>query len=113
MKKEETLEYALHSDPDTRKLDDKVLLNVREDYLHMVASRTPVLPCVELLKWLIDHTDAQRCLINDDNGGCVEVFLPVEVHSYYKLRDSKKCLSIEFVLSFYQKHDTGKIMASW
>jgi hypothetical protein len=79
----------------------------------MVASRTLVFPCIELLKWLIDHTDAQRCLINDDNGGCIGVFLPVEVQNYYKLREPEERLNTDFVLSFYQKHDTNKIMASW
>jgi hypothetical protein len=113
IKKEEPLEYTPHNDPDTRRLDDEVLPNVRKAYLHMVASRTLVFPCIELLKWIIDHTDAQRCLINDDNGGCVGVFLPVEVQSYYKLREPEERLSTEFVLSFYQKHDTNKIMASW
>jgi hypothetical protein len=113
IKKEEPLEYTPHNDPDTRKLDDDVLPNIHRDYLHMVASRTPVFPCIELLKWLIDHTDAHKCLINDDNGGCVGVFLPSEVQSYYKLRESEEKLSTDFILSFYASHDTSKIMASW
>jgi hypothetical protein len=96
-----------------RKLDDEVLPNVRKDYLHMVASRTSVFSFIELLKWLNGHNDTHRCLINDDNGGCVGIFLPVEVHSYYKLREPEENLSTEFLLSFYQKHDTSKIMASW
>jgi hypothetical protein len=75
-KKEEPLEYTPHDNPDTRKFDDDVLPNIRRAYLHMVASQTLVFPCIELLKWLIDHTDAHKCLINDDNGGCVRVFLP-------------------------------------
>jgi hypothetical protein len=78
IKREEPLEYIPRSDPDTRKLDDEVLSNIHRDYLHMVASRSLVFPCVELLKWLIDHADAVKCLINDDNDECVEVFLPSE-----------------------------------
>jgi hypothetical protein len=88
--REEYPEYIPHSDPDVRALDDEVFPNIWWSYLHMVASRTPVFPCVELLKWLIDHTDTQKCLINDDNGGCVGVFLPVEVQKYYKLRDPEE-----------------------
>ena len=79
IKKEEPLEYTPHNDLDTRKLDDEVLLDICRAYLHMVASRNLVFPCIELLKWLIDHTDAHKCLINDDNGGCIRVFLPIEV----------------------------------
>jgi hypothetical protein len=71
IKKEEPLNYTPHNDPDTRKLDDEVLPNICRAYLHMVASRYQVFPCIEILKWLIDHTDAQKCLINDDNGECV------------------------------------------
>jgi hypothetical protein len=113
IKKQEPLEHTLHIDHDTRKLDDDFLPNIRRDYLHMVTSRTLVFPCIEVLKWLIEHTNAHKCLINDDNGGCVGVFLPSEVQSYYKLRESKEKLSIGFVMSFYASHDTNKIMASW
>jgi hypothetical protein len=96
-----------HSDLDVRALDDEVFPNIRWSYLHMVARRTPVFPCVELLKWLIDHTDTQKCLINDDNGGCVRVFLPMEVHKYYKLRDPEERLNTNFIVKFYECHDTS------
>jgi hypothetical protein len=104
---EEFLEYVPHSDPDVRVLDDEVFLNIRRSYLHMVASRTPVFPCIELLKWLIDHTDTQKCLINDDNGECVGVFLPVEVQKYYKLRDPEERLNTDFIVKLYECHDTS------
>ena len=77
IKHEEFLEYSPHSDPDTRKLDDEVFVNICKAYLHMVASRTSIFPCIELLKWLIDHSDAQKCVINDDNGQIARVFLLV------------------------------------
>jgi hypothetical protein len=85
--REEYPEYVPHSDPDVRVLNDQVFPNIRRSYLQMVASRTPIFPYIEVLKWLIDDTDTQKCLINDENGGCVGVFLPVEVQKYYKLRD--------------------------
>jgi hypothetical protein len=56
----------------------------------MVARRTSIFPYIEVLKWLIDHTNTHTFIINDDNGGCVGVFLPVEVQKYYKLRDLKE-----------------------
>jgi hypothetical protein len=56
----------------------------------MVESRNSIFPCIEVLKWLIDHIDTQKCLINDENGGCVGVFLSVEVQKYYKLRDPEE-----------------------
>jgi hypothetical protein len=79
----------------------------------MVASKNPIFPCIEPLKWLIDNTDAQKCVINDDNGQIMGVFLPLEVQNYYKLRDLDENLSTDFVVKFYQKHDTSKIMVSW
>jgi hypothetical protein len=94
-------------------LDDEVFINIHKAYLHMVVSRTLVFPCIELLKWLIDHSDAQKCVINDDNGQIIGVFLPVEVQKYYKLREPDERLNKDFVVKFYQKHDTSKIMASW
>jgi hypothetical protein len=71
---EEYLEYIPHSDPDIRSLDDKVFSKIRLSYLHMVAIITPIFPCIEVLKWLIDNIDTHKCLINNDNGGCVGVF---------------------------------------
>jgi hypothetical protein len=79
----------------------------------MVASRTLVFLCIEILKWLIDHTNSHKCLINDDNGGCIGVFLPSKVQIYYKLRELEETLNTNFVLSFYASHDTNKIMVSW
>jgi hypothetical protein len=112
IKKEEPLEYTPHNDLDTRKLNDEVLLDICRAYLHMVASRSLVFPCANLLKWLIDHTDAHKCSISDDNGECVEVLLPSEVQKYYKLNESKENLSTDFMVSFYASHDTSKILAS-
>jgi hypothetical protein len=63
----------------------------------MVASRTPGFPCIEVLKWLIDHMDEQKFLINDENGGCVVFFLPTEVHKYYKLKDPEERLNKEYL----------------
>jgi len=82
---EEYLKYIPHSDPDVRALNDDVFSNIWRSYLNMVARRTPIFPCIEVLKWLIDHIDTHKFLINDDNGGCVGVFLPVEVQKDYKL----------------------------
>jgi hypothetical protein len=112
IKHEEFPEYSPHNNPDTRKLDDEVFVNIHKAYLHMVASMTLVFPCVELLKWLIDHNDAQKCVINYDNGQIIEVFLPVEVQNYYKLREPYERLNKDFFVKFYQKHNTNKIMVS-
>jgi hypothetical protein len=44
--------------------------------------------------------NAHKCLINDENGGCVIVFLQREVHKYYKLSDLEERLNIDFVVKF-------------
>jgi hypothetical protein len=110
---EEYLKDIPQSDPDVRVLDDEVFQNIQWSYLHMVDRRTPVFPCVELLKWLIDHTDTLKCLINDDNGGCVRVVLPVKVQKYYKLRDPEEQLNTYFIIKFYVRHDTSWVRDSW
>jgi hypothetical protein len=75
----------------------------------MVVRITPIFPCIEFVKWLIDHTDTHKCLINDEN----EIFLPVEFQNYYKLRDPVDQLNTNFVVKFYKHHDTSRVMASW
>jgi hypothetical protein len=79
----------------------------------MVANKALVFPCIEVLKWLIDHTNTQKCLINDENGGCVRFFLLTEVQKYYKLKDLEEQLNKEFMVNFYEFHDTCWSMASW
>jgi hypothetical protein len=65
------------------------------------------------MSWIIEHIDMQKCLINDENDGCVKFFLPTEVHKYYKLRDPEERLNIVFMVKFYEFHDTIRLMASW
>jgi hypothetical protein len=79
----------------------------------MVASITPFFPCIEVLKQLIDHVDRHKCLINNENGGCVRVFLSIEVQKYYKLRDPEDHLNKKFMVNFYEFHYTSWLMASW
>jgi hypothetical protein len=75
---EEYLEYIPHSDPYGGSLDDHFFPNIRRYYLHLVANKTLVLHCIKVLKWIIDHRDLHKILINDENGGCVGVFLSTE-----------------------------------
>jgi hypothetical protein len=42
----------------------------------------PIFPCIETLGWIADHTDAMKCIVNNENGECVGVFLPIEVQKY-------------------------------
>jgi len=79
----------------------------------MIAFQTPVFPCIKTLGWIIDRTDAMKYLVNDENGGCINVFLSTKVHKYYKLRDPEEQLNIDFVVKFYEFHDTSILMASW
>jgi hypothetical protein len=79
----------------------------------MVSCRTPVFPCIKVLKWLIDHIDVQKCMINNENDGCVGFFLPTEVQKYYKVRYLKERLNTDVVVNFYEFHDTNQLMASW
>jgi hypothetical protein len=79
----------------------------------MVSSRTLIFPCIEFLKWIIDHTDVNKFLINDENGGCVGFFLLTKVHKYYKLRDPEEWLKIDFMVNLYEFHDTIRLIVSW
>jgi hypothetical protein len=74
---EEYPKYIPHSDPNVRVLNDEVFPNIGRLYLHMAVRKSPVFPYIEVLKWLINHIDTHKCLINDDNGGCVRLFLSV------------------------------------
>jgi hypothetical protein len=46
-------------------------------------------------------------LINDENGVCISFFLLTEVQKYYKLRDMEERLNMDFMVNFYELHDTS------
>jgi hypothetical protein len=94
-------------------LDDQVFPNIWQSCLHMVVCRTQVFPCIETLGWIIDHTDAMKFIVNNENNESVGVFLLIEVQKYYNIRDPDERLNTEFVVKFYEFHDTGRLMASW
>jgi hypothetical protein len=106
-------EFTPHSDPKVRVLDDQVFQNIKWSVLYMVASRTPILPCIETLEWIIHHTNVEKCLINNVDEDCVGILLPVEVRKYYKLREPEVRLNTDFVVEFYNHHNTGQLLASW
>jgi hypothetical protein len=111
------LEFTPHNNLDVKVLDDQFFPNIRQSYLHMVACwRWKPLcnhTCIKTLRWIIDHTDAMKCMVNNEEGECVGVFLPIEVQKYYKLRDLEEMLNTNFVVKFYEFHDVSKLLASW
>jgi hypothetical protein len=66
-----------HSVPGVRELDDQVFPNIRQPSLHRLACQTPVFPCIETLGWIIDHIDTEKCVINNVEGDCIDVFFPI------------------------------------
>jgi hypothetical protein len=70
-------------------------------------------PCIDVLKWIIDHTNGHKFLINNENGGCIRVFLPTKVQNNYTLRDPEEWLNMKFMVNFYEFHDTSQLMDSW
>jgi hypothetical protein len=63
--------------------------------------------------WIIDHANTVKCTVNNVEGECIVVFLPVEIQKYYKLKDPKERLNIDFVVKFYEYHDTSRLLAPW
>jgi hypothetical protein len=89
-----------------REVDDAVFPAIKKSLLHFVASRAPVMPCVELMEWVISHTKAQNCRIVNDKGECIGSFLPQDINTYYKFPDPDESLTKDFVISFYEWYDT-------
>jgi hypothetical protein len=46
-------------------------------------------------------------------GEFIGVFLMVEVQKYYKLREPKERLNTDFLVKFYERHNTNQLLASW
>jgi hypothetical protein len=72
-----------------------------------VAYRTPILPCIETIGWIIDHANMMKCMVNNEESEFVGIFLPVEVQKYDKIKDPKVRMNTDFVVRFYEIHDTS------
>jgi hypothetical protein len=107
------LEFTPHTDPKVRELDNQVFQNIRQSLLYMVAAKTPIFPCVELLEWIIHHVDAEKFLLNNKDGECIGVFLPTEVRAYYKLKDIEVRLNTNFLMAFHECHNIGQLLSYW
>lgn len=54
--------------PEKKNYDDKVYVNNKRYKLHMIASRPPIFPCIEVIKWIINHLDIKERHIKDSLG---------------------------------------------
>jgi hypothetical protein len=97
----------------SREVDDAIFPTIKRSMLHSVSSRVHVLPCVELMEWVINHTRAQECKIVNEQGECIGSFLPQDMAYCYKLPDPDESLTKYFVIAFYEQYDTNKILSSW
>jgi hypothetical protein len=66
-----------------------------------------------IIEWVISHTDAHNCRIVNDKGECIGSFLPQDVNTYYKFPEPDESLTKEFLITFYEKYDTSKILGNW
>jgi hypothetical protein len=94
-------------------LDDQVFSNIRRSSLHRVSFWTPIFPYIKIVGWIIDHANTVKCTFDNEEGECVGIFLPVEVQKYYKLKYPKERLNTDFLVKFYELHDTSQLLASW
>jgi hypothetical protein len=78
--------------------------------LYVVATKTPIFPCFELLEWIIHHVDEEKCLLNNKDGECIDVFLSIEVSMYYKIKYTKVRLHEDFLVMFYESHNIGPFL---
>jgi hypothetical protein len=105
--------FTPHNNPDVKVLDDQVFPNIRRSSLHRVACWTPIFPCIETIGCISDDAKMAKFTIKNEESECVVIFLPMEVKKYYKLRDPEERLNTNFVVKFYELHETSWLVASW
>jgi hypothetical protein len=85
---EDYSKFTPHNNPDVKILDDQVFPNIKRSYMHRVACRTPVLPCIKIFVWIIDHADTVKCTIKNAEGKCVGVVITSGNSPRLYLRDA-------------------------
>jgi hypothetical protein len=62
-----------------RGVDDLVFINIRKSCLHFVVARTPIMPYLEALDWIIAHADVKHMTILNEEGRCIGSYFPSEI----------------------------------
>jgi hypothetical protein len=79
LKDEDYPQVVPPADPDDRDIDDHVFPNIRAAHLHIVGARTAVLPCSEIIEWILNHADTDARTIVNDQGRTIASFQPVDL----------------------------------
>jgi len=69
--------------------DDDVYSNIRRSYLHNVVSKIIFLPCVEMVKWIIDHVNLENKTIVHEQGKCMSSSITKTLEMCYKFCNGK------------------------
>jgi len=100
------------SDPTMRNTNDLEFTNIKRCHLHTIATRTPIMPCLEDIEWVIMNTYIDNRTILNDEGRCIAYYQLSELEKYCRLHQPEKYMITGFVEKFHRDNDIKKSLAS-
>lgn len=99
--------------PGEKNTDAGVYQTIRRSCLHKVAARPALMPCAEILSWLISHANVENRLIKDENGKAIASFQPSSLELYYKFPKPETSLTDGRVLQFAHNINSHEMRKGW
>ena len=93
---------------------DATKFDVARSFIHNVAARPKILPCTDMVKWVIDHLNIADRKFKDSKGEDLGSFEAEDLKAMYHLPSPQQKYDKDFLKSFRTEHpDLMKVIKEW
>ena len=89
-----------------------VYQRIRDSGLHMIVSRPAILPCNDVVRWIIDHANVKDRSFNTSTGSQLANFRLETFIRIYALKPYNQLLDAEFVITPKSKFNFDQMLKS-
>lgn len=80
----------------------KAYVNIRRYRIHRITCRFLVMPCVEVIEWIITHMDDSHLVLQSESGGHLTIYHGEDMQTYYKMLKPTEYVND----NFYRRYPT-------
>jgi hypothetical protein len=93
--------------------DDDVYPNIRRSYLQNVGVKSIVIPCFQMVKWIIDDVNLDNMMTINEHGKFIASTHPNNMEMYYMCARGKLSMTPYWVEEFEKQENYHKVMIKW
>lgn len=99
--------------PDKPDPDHQAYANIRRSHLHNVAARPAIFPCVEMVRWIVDHVNLDNRIVVNATGSRIASFQDRDLEECYKFVRPEVALTTDWLAGFSKAKDYQKELSKW